>query len=334
MIRNVEINKSEHQRLLRPMFFTLLDGLTQAQGSKGEVLVMDVQDASILCDVALEESNGEPGKMVFCSSRVTNVECIRMEVENGPDYVEAKCFAMLPVEIIMPVVSYLAFAKCGCQPTDVLEWKGSSITLENAFVKGQFEPLVSDVMQLFPDGIDQLLYGFMYKLGIIAIHPNKDPSNLQELMRNEWVGYLTLDLLNQVSLGEGIYDKSSTDNDEPPHLVVSPESVQMMKETLRKSGNEVFAKLIADEENNISGYTYVTKQDANRNRHICFLGYFPADNPKYGIMVWMQRKEQLQDVVRDDWPELGEYAAQICMSIADYIMNNETKQIDENNEKI
>lgn len=181
-------------------------------------------------------------------------------------------------------------------------------------------------MQFFPGGIDLLAYRFMYNLGIIAIHPNKDPSNLQELMRNEWVSYLTLDLLNQVSLGEGIYDKSSTDNDEPLHLVVSPESVQIMKETLRKSGNEVFAKIDADEENYISGYTYVTKQDANRNRHICFLGYFPADNPKYGIMVWMQRKEQLQDVVRDDWPELGEYAADVCKRIADYLMKNELNQ--------
>lgn len=326
MIRNIEINKSEHQRLLRPMFFTLIDGLTQAQATKGEALVMDVYDASILCDVALEESRGEPGKMVFCSSRIVNEEFIRIEVENGPEYVEAKGFGMLPVEIIMPVVAYLIYAENDYQPTDILEWDGGSITLEDAFVKGQFELLVSRIMQFFPEGIDLLAYRFMYNLGIIPIHPNKDPSNLHELMRNEWINYLTLDLLNQISLGEGIYDKSSTDNDEPLHLVVSPESVQIMKETLRKSGNEVFAKIDADEENYISGYTYVTKQDANRNRHICFLGYFPADNPKYGIMVWMQRKEQLQDVVRDDWPELGEYAADVCKRIADYLMKNELNQ--------
>ena len=308
------------------MLFTLLDGLTQAQATKGEALVMDIHDASILCDVALEESKGEPGEMVFCSSRIVNEEFIRIEVENGPEYVEAKGFGMLPVEIIMPVVAYLIYAENDYQPTDILEWDGGSITLEDAFVKGQFELLVSRIMQFFPEGIDLLAYRFMYNLGIIAIHPNKDPSNLQELMRNEWVSYLTLDLLNQISLGEGIYDKSSTDNDEPLHLVVSPESVQIMKETLRKSGNEVFAKIDADEENYISGYTYVTKQDANRNRHICFLGYFPADNPKYGIMVWMQRKEQLQDVVRDDWPELGEYAADVCKRIADYLMKNELNQ--------
>lgn len=326
MIRDLEINTSEHRRLQRPMLFTLLDGLTQAQATKGEALVMDIHDASILCDVALEESKGEPGKMVFCSSRIVNEEFIRIEVENGPEYVEAKGFGMLPVEIIMPVVAYLIYAENDYQPTDMLEWDGGSITLEDAFVKGKFKPLISDIMQFFPGGIDLLAYRFMYNLGIIAIHPNKDPSNLQELMRNEWVSYLTLDLLNQISLGEGIYDKSSTDNDEPLHLVVSPESVQIMKETLRKSGNEVFAKIDADEENYISGYTYVTKQDANRNRHICFLGYFPADNPKYGIMVWMQRKEQLQDVVRDDWPELGEYAADVCKRIADYLMKNELNQ--------
>ena len=308
------------------MFFTLLDGLTKAQGIKGEALIMDVQDASILCDVALEESKGEPGKMVFCSSRVVNEEFIRIEVENGPEYVEAKGFGMLPVEIIMPVVSYLAFAENGNQPTDILEWDGGSITLEDAFIKGQFKPLVSGIMQFFPEGVDQLIDGFMGYLGIIPLRPNRNPSNLQELMKNEWVGYLTLDLLNQVSLGEGIYDKSSTDNDGLGSLVVSFGSVQMLKEALRKSGNEVFAKINANEENHISGYTYVTKQDTNRNRHICFLGYFPSNAPKYGIMVWMQRKEQLQDIVCDEWPELGEYATDVCKRIADYLTKNETKQ--------
>lgn len=325
MIRNVEINKSEHQRLQPPMFFTLLDGLTQAQGTKGEALVMDVHDASILCDVALEESKGEPGKMVFRSSRVTNVDFIGIKTEDGPDYVEAESFAMLPVEIIMPVVSYLAFMECGYQSTDVLEWKGSSISLENAFVKGQFEPFVSAIMQLFPNGIDQLIDGFMGYLGIIPLRPNRNPSNLQELMRNEWFSYHTLDLLDQVSLGEGIYYKSSTDNDEPLHLVVSSESVQMMKEALRKSGNEIFAKINADEENYISGYTYVTKQDANRNRHICFLGYFPSDKPKYGMIVWLKKDEESEELKDKDRPELGVYAASVCKRIADYLMNNETK---------
>ena len=308
------------------MFFTLLDGLTQAQGIKGEALVMDVHDASILCDVALEESRGEPGNMVFCSSRVTNVEFIRMEVENGPDYVEAKGFVTLPIEVIMPVISYLAFVKCGFQPSDVLEWKGNSISLENAFAKGQFEPLVSVVMQLFPNGIDQLLYGFMYYLGIIPMDPDKNPSDIKELMSKECIDYLMLDLFNQVALGEGIYDKSSTDNDKSVNLVVSSKSVQMMSKALRKRGNEIFARINTDGENYISGYTYVTKQDAKRNRHICFLGYFPSNAPKYGIMVWMQRKEQLQDFVCDEWPELGEYAADICKRIADYLMKNETKQ--------
>lgn len=326
MIRDLEINTSEHRRLQRPMLFTLLDGLTQAQATKGEALVMDIHDASILCDVALEESKGEPGEMVFCSSRIVNEGFIRIEVENGPEYVEAKGFGMLPVEIIMPVVAYLIYAENDYQPTDILEWDGGSITLEDAFVKGQFELLVSRIMQFFPEGIDLLAYRFMYNLGIIPIHPNKDPSNLHELMRNEWINYLTLDLLNQVALGEGIYENSSAENGEPVNLVVSSKSVQILKEALRKSGNNIFAEINADGGNHISGYTYVTKQDTNRNRHICFLGYFPSNAPKYGIMVWMQRKEQLQDIVCDEWPELGEYAADVCKRIADYLMKNELNQ--------
>ena len=208
----------------------------------------------------------------------------------------------------------------------MLEWDGGSITLEDAFVKGQFELLVSGIMQFFPEGIDLLAYRFMYNLGIIPIHPNKDPSNLHELMRNEWINYLTLDLLNQVALGEGIYENSSVENGEPVNLVVSSKSVQILKEALRKSGNNIFAEINADGGNHISGYTYVTKQDTNRNRHIYFFGYFPSNTPKYGIMVWMQRKEQLQDIVCDEWPELGEYAADVCKRIADYLMKNELNQ--------
>ena len=308
------------------MLFTLLDGLTQAQATKGEALVMDIHDASILCDVALEESKGEPGKMVFCSSHIVNEDFIRIEVENGPEYVEAKGFGMLPVEIIMPVVAYLIYAENDYQPTDILEWDGGSITIEDAFIKGQFEPLVSAIMKFFPEGVDQLIDGFMGYLGIIPLRPNRNPSNLHELMRNEWINYLTLDLLNRVALGEGIYEKSSAENGEPVNLVVSSKSVQMLKEALRKSGNNIFAEINADGGNHISSYTYVTKQDTNRNRHICFLGYLPSNAPKYGIMVWMQRKEQLQDIVCDEWPKLGKYAADVCKKIADYLMNNETKQ--------
>ena len=325
MKRKININISEHQKLYRPTFFALLDSLTQARATKGEVLIMNVHDASILCDASLEESKGNSDKMVFCSNRVLNVDFIGVETDEGHGYFETEGLGTLPIEVIMPVISYLAFGENGYQPTDILEWDGSSITLEDAFVKGQFEPLVSVIKQLFPRSIDQLLYGFLYSLGIIPVELDKDPSDLKELMRKECYDYLMLDLLNQVALGKGIFDKP-LDIDEPDRLIVSSENVQMLKDTLRKSGNNIFAKINANGENNISGYTFVTKQDGRRNRHICFLGYFPVDTPKYGIMVWMKRKEQLQDVVCDEWPELGEYVSDVCKRIADYLMKNESNQ--------
>lgn len=330
MFRKIETNSSEEQRLYRPLLFALLDGLTQAKGTCVEVLVMDVHNASILGCAALHEASvlrnvtaeerREYGECVLCASQITNVEFIRIETENGPSFVEWVGTNNIPIEVIMPAVSYLAFADCGYEPSDLLEWEGGSATLEDVFVEGKFAPLISAIMQLCPEGIDQLIC-YIENMGILPICPNRSPHDLQEMMNNIFSPSFGLDWLNQIALGEGLVNMFAEEGDEPGSLAISAESVQKLKDALKRSGSEGIAKAAAYEGNYISGYTYVTKQDANRNRHICLLGYYPADKPKYGIMVWLQRKEQLQDVVRDEWPELGEYAANICKRVIEILSN-------------
>lgn len=315
----------EGQRLYRPTMFALLDNLAQADCYKGEVMVMDIHDASIVSWVALEESKGTPGEYAFYASRVKQVDFISIETEESRGYVEKSYEKMFPIEAIMPVVSYLGFMHCEFQPSDTLEWDGGSTTLENAFVKRLYTPLNNAIMQLAPDGIDQLI-DFMCSIGIIPLYPNNAPSDLQELMRNEYADFAILDWISQLALGECVKSQSTKDEKESEQLVISGETVKMVKEVLRKSGAENIVKSDSSDGELISGYIHVSAKDVNRNWHANLLGYFPADNPKYSIMIRMDRHEQLKDVVRDDWPELGEYAAKLCKTIANIILNKANEQ--------
>lgn len=331
MIRDVKLNSSEYHRLYRPMLFALLEGLTQVQGVKGEVLVMDVDDASILSEVALcdvsvlsgvspEDRKGNFGETVFCVSRVKNVDFVGVETEDSQNYVEWRGYEWLPIEVIMPAVSYLTFLECEYEPSDLLEWDDNSATMEDAFVGGMFSPLINAIMQLCPNGIDQLI-SYMSDIGIIPVYPNEYPNDLQELMNNMLPPSVILDWLCQVALGKDIIKDPSSEDDEHNCVGVSSQSVQMLKDVLSKSGTEGIARVAVSEGKYISGYTYVTQQDANRDRHICLLGYYPVDQPKYGILVYLQRREQLQDVVRKEWPELGEYAASLCKRVIEILYN-------------
>lgn len=336
MIRKVQFNHSERQRLYFPFLFALLDGLTQAQGIKGEVMLMDVADASILCFAALHDAsvlnNVNPedrksyGDGVLCASRVKNVGLIGIETEESPGYVEWSGSDFdLPIETIMPAVSYLSFVECGYQPSDLLEWDGGSATLEDAFVEGEFAPLVNAIMQLCPEGIDQLK-DYLRNLGMISFNPKRNPRDLQELIQNELYPDMMLDWICQVAMGEGLINPIPEDDDEPGSLAASAEGTQMLKEVLKKSGAENITKAATEEGNIIGGYTYVTEPDSNNNRYVCLFGYFPVDEPKYGISVWFQKKEQaVEDQVKEQ-AELKAYAADICKKVVDYMMGSETDE--------
>ena len=334
MLRKVQFNHTERQRLYFPFLFALLDGLTQAQGIKGEVMLMDVSDASILCFAALHDAsvlnNVNPEKRksygdgVLCASRVKNVGFIGIETEESPGYVEwSGSDFYLPIETIMPAVSYLSFAECGYQPSDLLEWDGGSATLEDAFVEGEFAPLVNAIMQLCPEGIDQL-YNYMSNMGILSCDPIRSPRDFQELIYNTLPPNTILDWICQVAMGEGLVNQFPEVDDEPGSLAVSAEGTQMLKEVLKKSGAENITKAATEEGNRIGGYTYVTEPDSNNNRYVCLFGYFPVDEPKYGISVWFQKKEQAEEDQVKEQAELKAYAADICKRVVDYMMKDKT----------
>ena len=333
MLREVQFNHSERQRLYFPFLFALLDDLTQTQGIKGEVLLMDVADASVLCFAALHDAsvlnNVTPeerksyGENVLCVSRVKNASFIGIETEEGSGYVEwSGAYFALPIETIMPAVSYLSFIECGYQPSDLLKWDGGSATLEDAFVEGKFEPLVNAIMQLCPEGIDQLK-DYLCNLGMISFNPKRNPRDLQELIHNELPPDTILDWICQVAMGEGLVNQFTEKEDEPGSLAVSAEGTQILKEVLKKSGAKNITKAATEEGNLIGGYTYVTRPDSNHNRYTCLFGYFPVDEPKYGISVWFQTKELAEDDQVKELAELKTHAANICKRVADYIMKSE-----------
>lgn len=320
MLRNFKYDSADSFNVQLVTQLSLLNGLCQSQGVKGEVILMDIQNATIMSNPMFKESDGKDEENVIISSQVTNVNFVGIETRENKRYVPSFDKVQYPIEIIMPIVSYLTFVDCGYQPSDLLEWDGGAATLEDAFVSGTFAPLNKAIMQLFPDGIDQLL-SFMDDMGIISIRPNKTPSNLQEVVSNEYPNLYMLDLLNQVALGSGIINSFPV-NKEAPDLIISSESVQMMKEALRKSGNEIFAKINADKENNISGYTYTTLSDSDYKRNAYLFAYFPTDEPKFSVFVWLNKIEESEESKDKDHPELEVYAANVCKRIVDKLMND------------
>lgn len=110
-------------------------------------------------------------------------------------------------------------------------------------------------------------------------------------------------------------------------ILKDPEkSIKILQELLKRCGAEAMSKADGDGETSVSGYSYVSMPDNNHYRHIAFCGYFPADKPKYGIIVWMKRQEESEESKDKDRPELGVNAASVCKRIADYLMKNETNQ--------
>ena len=182
-----------------------------------------------------------------------------------------------------------------------------------------YGPLNAVLLECFDNDINALL-NYMSEIGVPPIYPNEYPNNLHELIHNELPDLNLLDWACQVVRGKGIRNSLMARDGKPYTIKLKPKSVQMIKDVLRKSGAKCITKSEKDEDNNIAGYTYVSEKDANRNWYIFSLAFFPSDKPQYGMLVYLKRHEQLQDVVRNEWPELGMYAANICKAVTEIIM--------------
>ena len=308
------------------MSLALSDGLSKANAEEGQVIVMEIRDDSsspIVGHASLRINHGEGG-FVWRAHSVKESNCISLTLGDTVEHVDAKDFRSLRLNIIMPVVSFLVLLEYGAQPWETITWKEGTTeettSVEDLFIQGRYWPLVNTVKSILPNGINTL-NAIMSRLGLLS-SPQGPPSlNLLEV--EKVYPFKMLEWINQLAIGEGLSNvfQPETDNPSGPR-----KSIKILQELLKRCGAEAMSKAEGDGETPVSGYSYVSMPDNNHYRHIAFCGYFPADKPKYGIIVWMKRQEESEELKHKDSLELGLYATSVCKRIADYLMENETNK--------
>ena len=127
-----------------------------------------------------------------------------------------------------------------------------------------------------------------------------------------------LNWISDLAVGKGLASVFLPDSDHP---VEPRESIVMLQQLLQRSGAQAMNEVEGDAQTPVCGFSYVTVPDEQHCRDIAFCGYFPADNPKYSIIVWL-RQENLPDELKGEYkPELGDCAASVCKQLVDYMMS-------------
>jgi len=304
----------------------LWDGISKADAEEGQVIVMEIFDDSthspIVGHASLRINRGEGGSLLKVAT-VKESNCITLTLGDTIEYVDAKDFRSLRLDIIMPVLSFLVLLEYGAQPWETITWKEGATeettSVENLFLQGRYWPLVDTVESILPNGINTL-NAIMSKIGLLSTPQDPPSLNLLEVIKA--YPFQMLDWINQLAIGEGLSNVFQPEADNPSG---PRKSIKILQELLKRCGAEAMSKAEGDGETPVSGYSYVSMPDNNHFRDIAFCGYFPADKPKYGIIVWMKREEESEELKDKDRPELGVYAASVCKRIADYLMNKETK---------
>ena len=304
----------------------LSDGINKADAEEGQVIVMEIRDDSsspIVGHASLRINHGEGGS-VWRVHTVKESNCISLTLGDAVEHVDAKDFRSLRLNIIMPVVSFLVLLEYGAQPWETISWKEGTTeettSVENLFLQGRYWPLVDTVESILPNGINTL-NTIMSRLGFLTTP--QDPPTLNLLEVEKVYPFKMLDWINQLAIGEGLSNVFQPEADNPKE---PRKSIKILQELFKRCGAEAMSKAEGEGKTAVSGYSYVSMPDNNQYRHIAFCGYFPADKPKYGIIVWLKKEEESEELKDKDRPELGLYAASVCKRIADYLMNNETKQ--------
>ena len=306
----------------------LVDGINKADAEEGQVIVMKIHDdtshSPIVGHASLRINRGEGGS-VWRAHTVKESNSITLTLGDAVEYVDAKDFRSLRLNIIMPVVSFLVLLEYGARPWETITWKEGTIeettSVEDLFLQGRYWPLVDTVESILPNGINTLNF-IMSRLGLLCTP--QDPPTLNLLEVEKIYPFQMLDWINQLAIGEGLSNVFQPEGDNPSG---PRKSIQILQELLRRCGAEAMSKAEGEGETPVSGYSYVSMPDNNHYRHIAFCGYFPADKPKYGIIVWLKKEEQSEELKDKDRPELGVYAASVCKRIVEYMMGAETKNL-------
>lgn len=300
------------------MNLALAGSMTDVSAEEGQMIVMDMQDSSIVGHASLKIHDGEGG-FVFRTQKVKEVNFIGVTMGDTLEYLDTKHISAIPLRIIMPLVSYLTILEFGIKPTDEVTWVGGVCTVDELFIQGHYRPLVECPAMVESIGLGSL-NAVLSRLGFL---PQDGPDNLELLEKMRIYPFQMVEWINHLALGEGLSQvfKPEIDNLNRPR-----KSIKKIQELLKQCGTEAMNQADGNSKTSVSGFSFVSMPDNKLYRDIAFCGNFPADNPKYGILVWLHKKEESEELQDQERKELGIHAAKACKTIVDYIMdigNNE-----------
>ena len=99
------------------MNLALAGSMVDASAEEGQIIVMDIQNSTVVGHASLKIRNGEGG-FIFKTQKVKDVNFIGVTMGDTLEYIDTKIFAAMPLRIIMPIVSYLTLVEFGMKPTD------------------------------------------------------------------------------------------------------------------------------------------------------------------------------------------------------------------------
>lgn len=284
---------AEQRKINLALHAGLMDGISAIKAEQGEVLLFDVQTNSLFGGEGLKDS-GE-----------------------GHYFIQEPLMNIAP-PVILPAAIYLTIMQANGNPDDIILEDGNT-TLEYAFSHGIDDAIRQAIEHYVPNSC-YVQSVIMQHMGLLALEPDKEmpkigkteAENYQELKEMLFLPDNMMRWMNAVARGEDIDD----DYEKVMHIFKA-ENVKKLRDMLRLCVTDGLASGANSDIVPISGITYVSRQDKERRRRISFCGYFPSDNPTYGIYVELIRKEQLEDPVMDEWPELGKGAAIVCKTVAE-----------------
>ena len=274
----------------------LMHEMGASKANTGEVLISDIHEGSLIKYMGLKD--GRYG---------------------GYEEIDTMLMHVYPV-ILIPAI-YLIIIENGGKPTDTIDLGIQTISLRDVFIKGTDEMITKAARQYVPGGCR----GLNYYLTQMSTWMYNDYRNsyidLKLILLEPCRMQLWMDSIARANGFTETYPANSPNK----KLFISPDSVKVLQEELKIRESILTNDQDSNNNYSINGYSYVTEPDNsyNRNRSIVFSGYFPDNNPKMGVYVRLNRKEQLDDVVRKEWPELGIHAHNVCKQIAEAFANRE-----------
>ena len=102
----------------------LAGSMTDASAEEGQMIVMDMQNSSVVGHASLKIHDSEGG-FVFRTQKVKEVNFMGVTMGDTLEYLDIKHFLSIPLQVIMLVVSYLTILEFGIKPTDEVTWIGA-----------------------------------------------------------------------------------------------------------------------------------------------------------------------------------------------------------------